>query len=111
MRRPSTGDLTPIVKGRQQAVHGRIGLLREDFMTVQQRFDTHDIFNQSPPFENIDLFATDRALQEAVAANRAGAEAAALSEFGRRRGTAAMFDAARLANENTPKLKVFDTKG
>ncbi|MBV8838432.1 MAG: acyl-CoA dehydrogenase family protein [Alphaproteobacteria bacterium] len=80
-------------------------------MTVQQRFDTHDIFNQSPPFENVDLFATDRALQDAVAANGAGAEAAALSEFGRRWGTAAMFDAARLANENTPKLRTFDTKG
>src|SRR5215470_12838260 len=80
-------------------------------MTLQQRFDTHDIFNQSPPFENIDLFATDRALQDAVAANGGGAEAAALSEFGRRWGTAAMFDAARLANENTPKLKTFDTKG
>jgi len=80
-------------------------------MTVQQRFDTHDIFNQSPPFDNVDLFATDRALQDAVAANGAGAEAVALSEFGRRWGTAAMFDAARLANENTPRLKTFDTKG
>ncbi|HMK78469.1 MAG TPA: acyl-CoA dehydrogenase family protein [Xanthobacteraceae bacterium] len=80
-------------------------------MTVPQRFDTHDIFNQSPPFENVDLFATDRALQDAVATNGAGAEAAALSEFGRRWGSAAMFDAARLANENTPKLKTFDTKG
>src|SRR5262245_24117538 len=80
-------------------------------MTVQQRFDTHDIFNQSPPFENVDLYAADRALQDAVAANGAGSEAAALSEFGRRWGSAAMFDAARLANENTPKLKTFDTKG
>ncbi len=44
-------------------------------------------------------------------ANGAAAEAAALSEFGRRWGAAAMFDAARLANENTPKLKIFDTKG
>ena len=80
-------------------------------MTVQQRFDTHQIFNQSPPFENVDLFATDRALQDAVAANGAGGEAAALSEFARRWGTAAMFDAARLVNENTPKLKIFDAKG
>ena len=39
------------------------------------------------------------------------AEAAALSAFGRHWGTAAMFEAARLANENTPKLKTFDTKG
>jgi putative acyl-CoA dehydrogenase len=80
-------------------------------MTFRQRFETHDIFNQSPPYEDIDLFGSDRALRDAVAANGAGTEAAALSEFGRRWGTAAMFDAARVANENTPKLKTFDTKG
>jgi putative acyl-CoA dehydrogenase len=75
------------------------------------RFDTHDIVNQSPPFENVDLFASDRALLDAVTANGAGGEAAALSDFGRRWGTAAMFEAARAANENTPKLKTFDAKG
>jgi putative acyl-CoA dehydrogenase len=80
-------------------------------MTVQQRFDTHDIFNQSPPYEDVDLFASDRVLRDAVEANGAGAESNALSEFGRRWGSAAMFDAARLANENTPQLKIFDTKG
>src|SRR6476646_3254822 len=80
-------------------------------MTAQQRFETHDIFNQSPPYEDIDLFASDRALRDAVAANGAAAEAAALSEFGRHWGSGAMFDAARLANENTPKLKTFDSKG
>jgi putative acyl-CoA dehydrogenase len=80
-------------------------------MTVQPRFETQDIFNQSPLFEDVDLFTTDRALRDAVAANGAGAEAGALSEFGRRWGTAAMFDAARVANENTPKLKTFDAHG
>src|SRR4051812_870718 len=80
-------------------------------MTAQARFDTHDIFNQSPPYEDVDLFASNLALRDAVEANGAGAEAAALSDFGRLWGTAAMFDAARLANENTPKLKTFDTKG
>jgi putative acyl-CoA dehydrogenase len=80
-------------------------------MTVQQRFDTHDIFNQSPPFEGVDLFLCDRPLRDAVAANGAGAEAAALSEFGQRWGAAEMFENARLANENTPKLKTHDIKG
>jgi len=80
-------------------------------MTVQPRFESHDILNQSPPYEDVDLFASDRALRDAVEANGAGAEAAALSEFGCHWGAAAMFDAARLANENTPKLKIFDTKG
>src|SRR5215213_11804849 len=80
-------------------------------MTAQARFDTHDIFNQSPPYEDVDLFASDGALRDAVEANGAGAEMTALSDFGRHWGTAAMFDAARVANENTPKLKTFDTEG
>src|SRR5689334_22475275 len=84
---------------------------RENAMTAQQRFDTHDIFNQSPPYENVNLFTADRALQDAVVANGAGHEAAALAQFGAHWGTAAMFDAARLANENTPRLKSFDTRG
>src|SRR3954470_7110899 len=80
-------------------------------MTAQHGFETHDIFNQSPPYEDVDLFTSDRALRDAVQANGAGAEAAALADFGRQWGTAAMFDAARLANERTPTLKTFDTKG
>ena len=80
-------------------------------MTARQRFETHEIFNQSPPYEDVDLFASDRALQDAVKANGAASETAALSEFGRHWGSAAMFDAARLANENTPKLKAFDAHG
>ena len=52
-------------------------------MTVQPRFETHYTLNQSPPYEDVDLFASDRALRDAVAANGAGSEAAALSEFGR----------------------------
>jgi putative acyl-CoA dehydrogenase len=80
-------------------------------MSIQAVHDTHDIFNQSPPFWDIDLFMCDRPLRDAVAANGAGGEAALLSEFGRRWGAAAMFENARLANENTPKLKTHDVKG
>ena len=62
------------------------------------RLETHDVLNQSPPFEDVDLFASDGALVDAVTANGAGAESAALSEFGKRWGAAAMFEAARAAN-------------
>jgi putative acyl-CoA dehydrogenase len=75
------------------------------------RFDTHEVFNQSPPFQDVDLFGSDRPLQEAVAANGAGAEAEALAAFGRRWGAAAMFEQARLANENPPKIRNFDPRG
>ena len=45
-------------------------------------------FNQSPPYVDIDLYASDRALQSAVAANGGEHDAAALSAFGKRWGTA-----------------------
>jgi putative acyl-CoA dehydrogenase len=80
-------------------------------MNTLPRFDTQEVFNQSPPYEDIDLYSSDLPLQEAVRANGAGGEAAALTAFGRQWGTAAMFAAARRANENTPKLYTFDPKG
>jgi putative acyl-CoA dehydrogenase len=49
-----------------------------------------DVFNQSPPFEDVDLFALDRPLAEAVAANGGEAAAKELSEFGKHWGSAAM---------------------
>ena len=75
------------------------------------RFDRQEVPNQSPPFAGVDLFAIDRALQEAVSANGAGGEAAALGAFGRRWGSAGMFEQARLANEYPPRLKTFDAQG
>ena len=50
-------------------------------MSTALQFDTHEIFNQSPPYEDIDLFSTDVPLVEAVKANGAEAEIAALSAF------------------------------
>ncbi|MVT55660.1 isovaleryl-CoA dehydrogenase [Bradyrhizobium yuanmingense] len=78
---------------------------------TQPTFATHEVFNQSPPFEDVDLFAVDRPLVEAVRANGGAAAERELSEFGRHWGSAAMADRGRLANENTPKLRSFDAKG
>jgi putative acyl-CoA dehydrogenase len=64
-----------------------------------------EISNQSPPYHDVDLFGDDRPLREAVAANGAAGEAAALSEFGRRWGAAEMFERGRLANEHPPELR------
>jgi putative acyl-CoA dehydrogenase len=80
-------------------------------MNTLPRFDTNEVFNQSPPYENIDLFSSDVPLQEAVRANGAGHDALALAAFGRQWGTAEMFALARRANENPPKLYTFDPKG
>jgi len=66
--------------------------------------DPPEDFNQAPPLGDVDLFAIDRPLQEAVAANGAGAEAQALTSFGRHWGRAELIEQARLADENPPRL-------
>jgi putative acyl-CoA dehydrogenase len=74
-------------------------------------FSPHEVFNQSPPFEDVDLFALDKPLAEAVAANGGAAASAELTEFGKHWGSAAMAERGRLANENAPKLRTFDARG
>jgi putative acyl-CoA dehydrogenase len=66
--------------------------------------DPPEDFNQAPPLGDVDLFAIDRPLQEAVAANGAGAEAQALTSFGRHWGRAELIEQARLADRNPPRL-------
>ena len=73
--------------------------------------ETLETLNQSPDFVDIDLYAADRGLAAAVAAFGAGAEMKALSDFGRRWGSAEMCDRARLANGNPPVLRTYDPKG
>src|SRR5215831_1249824 len=65
--------------------------------------------NQPPPYVNVDLLASDPPLTAAVAAN--GGDAAALATFGRRWGAAEMFDLGRQANENPPRLHIYDARG
>jgi len=77
----------------------------------QPSFATHEVFNQSPPFEDVDLFTCDRPLVEAVAAYGGASVHGELAEFGKHWGAAAMAARGRLANENTPKLKTFDSRG
>jgi len=77
----------------------------------QVSFATHEVFNQSPPFDDVNLYALDQPLAEAVAANGGGGTKDELSEFGRHWGSAAMAERGRLANENTPKLRAFDSRG
>jgi putative acyl-CoA dehydrogenase len=70
-----------------------------------------DALNQSPPYEDVDLFASDRPLQDAVRSNGGACEIADLSAFGRRWGAAEMFALGRQANENPPRLETVDAQG
>lgn len=80
-------------------------------MAVRSRFDTHEVFNQSPPYENVDLFASDAPLRDAVKANGAAGEVPVLAAFGKQWGTAEMLALGRRANENPPELHAFDARG
>jgi putative acyl-CoA dehydrogenase len=80
-------------------------------MVAPSRFETHEVFNQSPPYDNVDLFASDLPLMEAVRANGGAGERAPLSAFGRHWGRADMMALGREANENPPHLHAFDAKG
>jgi putative acyl-CoA dehydrogenase len=74
-------------------------------------FATHQVINQSPPFEDVNLFTSDRALMEAVTREGGGAAANRLTAFGAACGSREAFERGRLANENAPRLKPFDAKG
>jgi putative acyl-CoA dehydrogenase len=74
-------------------------------------FSTHEVFNQSPPFENVNLFTSDRALMDAVTREGGGQAVKHLTAFGQICGSAEGFQRQRLANENPPRLRTFDTKG
>jgi putative acyl-CoA dehydrogenase len=74
-------------------------------------FDTHEVANQSPPFEDINLFTTDQGLQDAVKREGGGAALDALAAAGALCGSAEAFQRGRLANEFTPRLFTHDDRG
>jgi putative acyl-CoA dehydrogenase len=78
---------------------------------MNEPFTTHEVLNQSPPFEDVNLFTSDRALTEAVNREGGGAAVKRLTAFGGVCGSAAAFERGRLANDNPPRLKPFDSKG
>ena len=69
-----------------------------------------ELANQSPPYEDVSLFESDRPLQDAVASNAGGADREALAAFGRRWGAADMFERGRQANANPPRLETLDNR-
>ena len=72
---------------------------------------THDVFNQSRPLEDYNLFSSHPALGEIV--TRFGGQWGedSLAEFGQVIGRSDVIEHGRLANENPPVLKAFDAFG
>jgi len=80
-----------------------------DPMTVRQA--THEITNQVPVLEDINLFTADLALEEAVTREGGAAALKELRAFGLVTGSAEAFEQGRLANENPPRLRTHDSRG
>lgn len=75
------------------------------------RLDTHDVFNQPPPLENVNLFTGDRALVEAVTQAGAADHHARLGALGERCGSAEAIEWGLEANRQTPVLENYDRYG
>jgi putative acyl-CoA dehydrogenase len=76
-----------------------------------KRLQTHEVSNQPPLFENVNLYDNDAALIGAVAHCGGAAYEERLSRFGGRCGSAEVIDLAQAANKFTPQLKSFDRFG
>jgi putative acyl-CoA dehydrogenase len=72
---------------------------------------THEVTNQPPPFEDVDLFASDRALGDAVAKAGGAQHAERLGTIGRRAGSAEAIGWGVEANRNPPVLDTHDRWG
>ncbi|MFZ5747114.1 MAG: acyl-CoA dehydrogenase family protein [Pseudomonadota bacterium] len=73
--------------------------------------DTHQVFNQPPPFEDVNLYASDRALQDAVTAAGGASHDARLTALGARVGSAEAIGWGVEANRQVPVLETHDRYG
>jgi putative acyl-CoA dehydrogenase len=74
-------------------------------------FATHEVLNQPPPLENVNLFEQDVALREAVAREGGGWGEARLARFGAWLGQASTIRLGEQANRNPPVLHSHDRFG
>src|SRR3954463_12914145 len=72
---------------------------------------THEVFNQPEPLVDVNLFETNRALQDALRFNAPDLDVAPLRTLGALAGSGTMQAHARLANVHTPELRTHDRFG
>ena len=72
---------------------------------------THEVFNQSTPFIDVNLFHTDAGLRDALRFNHPGFDAERFSAIGAECGSAQTVEHARLANHHAPVLRSHDRFG
>jgi putative acyl-CoA dehydrogenase len=96
--RPPEAGRDPL--GGSLAVHGERGAAI-----------THEVTNQSTPLTDYNVYATNRALRDALAFHLPGADESARHALGASLGSAAMQQHARLANVHGPQLHTHDRFG
>ena len=72
---------------------------------------THDVFNQSTPWADVNLFTTNQPLQDALRLHAPGLGVEGLMALGAEMGSAEMLAHARLANTHKPQLRTHDRFG
>jgi putative acyl-CoA dehydrogenase len=78
---------------------------------MSDRFSTHAVINQPPPLTDVNLFACDVALADAIAREGAASAARTLNGFGLTAGSEEAQELAYLANTHPPKLETHDRFG
>ena len=73
--------------------------------------NTHDVFNQSEPLVDVNLFLANRPLRDALALHAPGLDTTRLCAVGQEVGSAELQAHARLANTHTPVLHTHDRVG
>lgn len=81
------------------------------FIPHTKHNETHPVFNVATALEDINLFDTDSALQEAVQREGASWATAALTQFGALTGSSAYLHLGHLANKHKPELDTHDRFG
>ena len=80
-------------------------------MSTASRFATHEVLNQPPPLEHLNLFEQDQALNAAAEREGAGAGMRRLGDFGAWLGTPAAIRLGEQANRHPPELRTHDRFG
>ncbi len=74
-------------------------------------WETHEVFNQAPPLEGVDVFSSNLPLVEALEREGGGWARERAAELGRFVGGLPQQSWGRLANENKPVLRTHDRYG
>lgn len=72
---------------------------------------THEVFNQPPPLERVNLFAADRPLVEALEREAPGADSGEIDELGTLAGLPESIALGFEANDHPPELRTHDRFG